>query len=227
MVRTRLVASRLVALPAAGVVLGAAWLLGLGPLTGEPAASVAAPLLAVSIDAARESAQSAARWLAGAYAHAPALMLGLGFLLVAPIVALAGLALRARPLDGDRTLRLRDGAGDVEPIDERTRSVRVPARPSVAWIEVEGAPGRRWRVGNTLVRVGREEDNDIRLEARTVHRYHAVVHRSAEQNYLVTDLSGRGNGVRVNGRPVREARLDDGDRIGIGGETLRFRLAHG
>ena len=81
-------------------------------------------------------------------------------------------------------------------------------------MEVEGQPGNRYVIGRTLVRIGREEDNDICLAANTVHRYHAVIRRTTDGDVVITDLSGEeGNGVLVNGARVAEARLKQGDAI--------------
>src|SRR5690606_37068911 len=139
-----------------------------------------------------------------------------------PLVALAGALMRAAPLDQERTRLVRGahGLGDETTVVARG-SERLPPSGE-GWVEISRQPGRRIKVGRGMVRVGREDDNEIRLEARTVHRYHAVIHRNAEGDHIVTDLSGGGNGVLVNGRRIVEARLSDGDIITIGGESLRF-----
>jgi pSer/pThr/pTyr-binding forkhead associated (FHA) protein len=78
-------------------------------------------------------------------------------------------------------------------------------------------------IDRTMVRIGREEDNDICLSAHTVHRYHAVIRRTTEGEVVITDLSGDdGNGVLVNGVRVSEARLTKGDTIKVGEVKLRF-----
>ena len=71
--------------------------------------------------------------------------------------------------------------------------------------------------------IGRDADNDIALQARFVSRRHAAVipsHGSA----LVEDLRST-NGVIVNGRRVRCARLTHGDVITLG--TAKFRYTFG
>jgi pSer/pThr/pTyr-binding forkhead associated (FHA) protein len=90
-------------------------------------------------------------------------------------------------------------------------------------VEVVGMPGEQYAIGRTMVRIGREEDNDICLSAHTVHRYHAVIRRTTEGDVVITDLSGDdGNGVLVNGVRVTEARLTRGDMISVGEVKLRF-----
>ena len=76
------------------------------------------------------------------------------------------------------------------------------------------------------VRIGRHEDNDIRLADSSVHRYHAVIQRTPEANFVITDLSGKeGNGVRINGERMAQARLVDGDLIELGRAKLKFESA--
>lgn len=208
----------LAAVPAAvagiALVAGAATVAGAEPLLAAPA-----------VLSLREAATEIAGWIGDSYARAPALVLGLALLVAAPVIALAGLVMRSAPLDQERTRLVRGGRVSGE---EATATPRGFERPSVlaeGWIEIDGQPGWRVKVGRGLVRVGREEDNDIRLAQRTVHRYHAVIHRNDDGEHVVTDLSGDGNGVLVNGRRIVEARLADGDIISIGGESLRFGLA--
>jgi pSer/pThr/pTyr-binding forkhead associated (FHA) protein len=76
------------------------------------------------------------------------------------------------------------------------------------------------------VRIGRHEDNDIRLGDSSVHRYHAVIERTAEESFVITDISGKeGNGIRINGERTAQARLVDGDVIELGRARLKFESA--
>lgn len=159
-------------------------------------------------------------WLAGAEAHTPALLLGLAFLLAVPLLALAGLAIRR--LSGGRHPV---GEASAEPRTATAIALqRHLCRPHVAWLEIDGHPAERFALHQEIVRIGREDDNDIRLAGRTAHRYHAVVQRSEDSGLVVTDVSSAdGNGILVNGQPTRRARLADGDRIEVGGAVLVFR----
>ena len=79
-------------------------------------------------------------------------------------------------------------------------------------------------LGRDVVRIGRHQENDIRFEDRTVHRYHALVHRAPTGDFHIRDLSGSGgNGVYVNGHRVDEAGLRSGDLIELGAIRLRFQ----
>ena len=76
------------------------------------------------------------------------------------------------------------------------------------------------------IRIGRHEDNDIRLTDSSVHRYHAVIERTPEEVFVITDISGKdGNGVRVNGARTAQTRLTDGDVIELGRAKLKFENA--
>ena len=61
---------------------------------------------------------------------------------------------------------------------------------------------------------------------RAVHRYHAVIERTPDEAFVITDLSGKdGNGVRVNGERQSRAQLADGDVIELGRTRLKFESA--
>ena len=75
-----------------------------------------------------------------------------------------------------------------------------------------------------LLRIGRHQENDIRLEDKTVHRYHALLHRSPDGDFLIRDLSGHaGNGVYVNGARIEQTALRPGDLVELGAVRLRFQ----
>jgi len=70
------------------------------------------------------------------------------------------------------------------------------------------------------VLIGRASDAGVRVSDSSVSRRHAEVRRQGDGWQLV-DL-GSTNGTRVNGAPVTERRLEDGDVIAVGDATLRF-----
>lgn len=160
-------------------------------------------------------------WLATTYARAPALVLGLAMLLLLPPLALLGRVFRqgrslAPTPDATQVYR-RGGRGRIAAANE----FDVPLWPSRAWIE--GANGQRHEIDQDILRLGREDDNDICLPDKTVHRYHAAIQRTDDAQYLITDLSSAGgNGVLVNGLRVATARLNDGDTIDLGQTKLKF-----
>ncbi len=177
-------------------------------------------------------------WIAASYAQAPALVLGLVALIAVPPLALIGLLVRKREAASLVVSQLqtqvrrvsREAAAEPR---EGVRTGHIPLRPLEAWIEIvnagEVAPSatqQRYGLRRTLLRIGRETDNDICLEDMTVHRYHAAIHRTEDAEFVITDLSSAGgNGVVVNGRAVAEARLGSGDVIELGNARLKFSAA--
>jgi predicted component of type VI protein secretion system len=72
----------------------------------------------------------------------------------------------------------------------------------------------------TPVTIGREEDNDVRLNDERVSRFHAKVQDDGG-HVILTDLQST-NGTRVNGHPVQVHVLQLGDQIQIGRCLLIF-----
>jgi chromosome segregation ATPase len=70
--------------------------------------------------------------------------------------------------------------------------------------------------------IGRERDNDLPLAMRSVSRHHAVL-IPGFRTAFVQDL-GSTNGVLVNQRRVRCARLEHGDMISIGEAQFRYTV---
>jgi len=64
------------------------------------------------------------------------------------------------------------------------------------------------------ITIGREDENDIRLDDERVSRYHAKV-QVDEDHVILTDLDST-NGTRVNGHPIQLHVLQIGDQILIG-----------
>lgn len=71
-------------------------------------------------------------------------------------------------------------------------------------------------------RIGRRPGSDLVLPDPRVSRDHAVVEASGAA-YCLRDLGSR-NGTIINGQPVAEADLRDGDRIAIGGFEVIARI---
>ncbi len=164
------------------------------------------------------------QWIGDSYEQAPALMLGLMALLAFPPLAFAGFLLRRKRRSPDATIVIsRPSQRHRDKPRATTARTEVASWPTEAWVDIEGMPGGRFVIGQTLIRIGRESDNDIRLAAKTVHRYHAVIHRATEGDVVINDLSSSdGNGILVNGKRIEEARLKKGDVINVGEVRLKF-----
>lgn len=80
--------------------------------------------------------------------------------------------------------------------------------------------GRRLAVSEEALTIGRLPDCAIPINDPNASRRHAQIRQDGDVVFLL-DL-GSTNGTRVNGAPVRQHRLQDGDVITIGTTTLRF-----
>jgi len=80
---------------------------------------------------------------------------------------------------------------------------------------------KEFRVGGDGLRIGRDAENDIRLENPAVSRRHARIYRQ-EGVFYIEDLKST-NGTSVNDRAVGwKTALNHNDRITIGKHTLVF-----
>lgn len=201
------------------VIAGATLASALIALTGATPAH--ALDVATAVDVANNAVSVAGGVVAFGYDAAPALMLGLALAFVFPVLVLVWRLTLWRPQSNDVTRRYKpSGGGDV--------SAEIVgdghATSALAFVEVEGFAGRRFAIPRDMIRIGREDDNDIRIPSGAVHRYHAAIHREDFDDWHITDLSGiEGNGIVVNGRRCSDARLQDGDIIELGPGKLTFR----
>jgi hypothetical protein len=108
---------------------------------------------------------------------------------------------------------------------EVVASAQSSSLASAAATFVLAYAGRRMPVSEAVVTIGRSLDNDIVVDERSVSRRHAQLRRRYGQ-YVIYDLGSRG-GTLVNGHPVREAPLDDGDVVSLGGVDVRFERLTG
>lgn len=96
------------------------------------------------------------------------------------------------------------------------------AEGSLEFLEPGAGPGT-WRMSRALVLVGRFRICRVQLTGADVSGVHCALVRTPE-GIWVSDLLGRG-GTLINGRPIRSARLEDGDELQVG--LKRFRLHRG
>ena len=98
--------------------------------------------------------------------------------------------------------------------------------PALAWLvhEQTGAVGEYvFTIRSTLCRIGRAEDNDIRLDDDTVSAHHAEIRQRKDGFFAVQDLNST-NGVMVNSKKVTSRILRPGDLVEIG--AVRLRIKH-
>jgi hypothetical protein len=99
-----------------------------------------------------------------------------------------------------------------------------PGAGREAELTMEAGPdaGHSHRAGDRALRLGRSPDNDIILRDPATSGHHARVERRGDQFWIV-DL-GSTNGTLVNGEPIQEKELSNGDRITIGQNAVNFSL---
>jgi hypothetical protein len=78
----------------------------------------------------------------------------------------------------------------------------------------------RLRVDKRRVVLGRSRECDIQVEDLNVSRRHAEL-RQEGSAYWIVDLDST-NGVEVNGRRVKRAKLDSGDTVTVGSTEITF-----
>lgn len=203
--------------------MGAAALFGAAYLVTADAASTKS-ILMTTMDVAMFAATNLSTLIERGYNAAPALMLGLAAALSIPLLATAGSITRHSQRSRDATRRYR-GRHDAA-INDQISGDGI-GLSSQAFIEIVGGSQARFAILRDMFRIGREDDNDMRIPSAAVHRYHAAIYREDLGDWFVADLSGReGNGIAVNGRRCAECQLHDGDVIDLGPGRLRFRTGH-
>jgi FHA domain-containing protein len=85
--------------------------------------------------------------------------------------------------------------------------------------------GSSHEVKQPRVVIGRSRDCDIQLADANVSRRHAEL-RQEGASYWIVDL-GSTNGLEVNGKRVKRAKLDSGDTITLGSTELTFARESG
>ncbi len=106
------------------------------------------------------------------------------------------------------------------PVDPNDALGTVAVSSALLIEDRSGQPGAHHRLG-VLTTIGRTPDNHIVVPVREVSRRHAEI-ALTEFGYVLKDL-GSPNGTFVNGERVAEHRLQDEDRIAMGGQVFVFR----
>lgn len=81
--------------------------------------------------------------------------------------------------------------------------------------------GQRRTIDKRRVLIGRSKECDIQVADPNASRRHAEL-RQEGASFWIVDLDST-NGLEVNGRRLKRAKLEDGDRVTIGATELVFR----
>lgn len=197
-------------------------------LDGSAALAAIASFAAAALFAGPASAfkastaiQAAGGALTKGYQAAPALMLGLALAFGLSLITLLSFARRPAALPAERSWRHK-GDSPATDYDVAESAPDLEAAALHPFLEFDDARGGRCSLLRDMLRIGREDDNDIRIPAESVQRYHAAIHREDYDDWHITALSGAGSFI-VNGKRCSEALLHDGDVIQLGPGRMRFR----
>lgn len=106
---------------------------------------------------------------------------------------------------------------------QMTQEMAIPTVPRAPAAEEGFAltlEGRQCLLDKNSMTLGRSLDNDIVVEDAGVSRHHAQIQRRFGK-HLLRDL-GSSNGTWVNGQPITQCVLRDGDVISLGGVEMVF-----
>ncbi len=87
-------------------------------------------------------------------------------------------------------------------------------------LKFKGALIKEYPLDRPSIRIGRRDDNDIRIDNLAVSGHHAKIQK-VDDGYILVDLKST-NGTFVNRKKILQARLHHLDEITIGKHTLIF-----
>jgi len=96
------------------------------------------------------------------------------------------------------------------------------SQPPRLVVRLKGRPLKTYPFAGEEMSIGRLAENAIVIDNLSVSRTHATV-RSSADGFVLRDLGSK-NGTLLNGKPAAEARLADGDCIGIGKYEILFQI---
>lgn len=79
----------------------------------------------------------------------------------------------------------------------------------------------KFTITSEVCRIGRHPNNELRLNDKSISRFHAEVVRNHNGTFSIYDTDSR-NGIRVGLRPVHSSVLREGDLIDVGDVRLKF-----
>jgi ABC transport system ATP-binding/permease protein len=122
--------------------------------------------------------------------------------------------------DADAQARRMAETATIRLSDLRTEQVEVPTRevPESQRAKLVGISGKHrgeeLLLDRSPIRLGRSEENDLRIEHPSISRKHLRLHLD-NGTWKVMDAESR-NGVRVNGEPYAQIGLRHGDVVEVG-----------
>src|SRR6266496_4371972 len=122
------------------------------------------------------------------------------------------------------TLRLISTLTCTQPSSVLNSNMRSDMPPRV--LGIAGLfQGTTFSLSETSVSIGRDPSNDLWIADQSLSRKHCLLVPQNGQ-FTIRDLGSK-NGTRVNGVPVGEQLLRDGDHISVGNSVFCFQLEEG
>jgi hypothetical protein len=140
-----------------------------------------------------------------------------------------GIATRmVQPKRGNRAAAFEEPEEQVEsgatmiykPVQQPTEAASLADIPVEREVAVLSWDGQQKRVDKRRVVLGRSRECDIQVEDANVSRRHAEL-RQEGATYWIVDLDST-NGIEVNGRRVKRAKLEPGDSFTVGATEVTF-----
>jgi len=145
-------------------------------------------------------------------------------------LALGEFGIATRMVQPKRSQRAADGpAGEVESgatmiykpkVSQPTEAASADELGVEREVAVLSWDGQTKRVDKRRILLGRSRECDIQVEDANVSRRHAEL-RQEGASYWIVDLEST-NGIEVNGRRVKRAKLDSGDSFTVGSTEITF-----
>lgn len=79
----------------------------------------------------------------------------------------------------------------------------------------------KFTITSEVCRIGRHPNNELRLQDKSISRFHAEIVRNHNGTFSIYDTDSK-NGLRVGMRPVHSSVLREGDLIDVGDIRLKF-----
>lgn len=86
---------------------------------------------------------------------------------------------------------------------------------------LKGKRVEKFKISSDVCRIGRHPNNELRLNHKSISRFHAELVRNHNGTFSIYDTDSK-NGIRVGMRPVNSSVLREGDLIDVGDIRMKF-----
>jgi hypothetical protein len=114
------------------------------------------------------------------------------------------------------------GPASQTPPETAVEVAKAAAEQTGLAVLVDADDGTEYPITDAVCVIGRARDCSVRINHPALSRYHAMIKRVGDA-WSLSDMKSM-NGVYLNGRRVRAARLRHNDDLGLGEHNLVFRL---